>query len=162
MATNYAVAMAVGIRRQRDLDRRSVSLERLLREIEEKTNSHPRVLSRESFLKNYAPELQATGDAEFDRLIGARATHVDPASVRRDLDSLIAATEKVKHYVNKRIAHRDEKLEPKARFGDIDESLDALERLVDKYCRLVTGGATRLNPTLPSGWKRIFHIQWSD
>jgi hypothetical protein len=160
MATNYAVATAVGIRRQLDTDRRSVSFERLLREIEKMTTSGPSVLSRESFLENYRPELRPAGDAEFNRLVGPNAKQVEPLAVRRDLELLMAATEKVKHYVNKRIAHRDEGVEPAPNLGDLDDSLNALKSLVDKYCRLVTGSGPSLDVLLDPEWKSILRVPW--
>jgi len=67
MMTNHGIATGIGIRRQLDKDSRSVSLKKLLIEIEETLRRSPDLLSRSDFLLTYRPELKFAGDAEFSR-----------------------------------------------------------------------------------------------
>jgi hypothetical protein len=174
LATNYVVAATVGIRRQLDRDARSVSLVRLLTDLEETLKSveetlkeereeRPDTLSRANFLKNYRAELREAGERHYDKLVGAGEKRVDAALVRSDLDRFCAAaaTETVREFVNKRAAHWDEDADdPKVSLGEVDAALDILSALVDKYWRLLTGSGGTVGPKLSPEWKGVFTVPW--
>lgn len=161
MATNYAVATAIGIRRQLDSDRRSVSLARLLSAVAGTLCKRPALLSRAGFIRNYRRELRIVGDAEFDRLVGQSASRVEPSFVCRDLQRLQIETESVRRSANKRAAHWDRRAVPKSKLGELDKSLDLLVELVDKYARLMNGTSSSVEVgPLPPDWKRIFKVSW--
>ena len=89
LATNYVVAATVGIRRQLDRDPRSVSIVRLLTEVEAALEERPDILSRANFAKNYRPELREAAERQYDKLVGAGEQRVDAAFVGLDLESLL-------------------------------------------------------------------------
>ncbi len=160
IATNYGVTTAIGIRRQLDLDKRSVSLKGLLLQIKAELVCHPDLLSRQKFVTNYPPELVSVAQREFDRLVGIGETRVGVAYVQRDLDHLDAITQPIKHFANKRVAHRDMGDVEKRRLGELDDCLQALGDMADRYPRILTGSGSTVVPELPPDWKSVFRIPW--
>jgi len=163
LATNYVVAATVGIRRQLDRDPRSVSMVRLLTEVEVTLEERPDILSRANFVKNYHPALREAAERHYDELVGAGEQRVDVAFVRSDLDRFCAAvaTETIREFVNKRAAHWDEIADdPKVKLGEVDTALDVLSGLVDKYSLLLTGSGGTIEPQLLPGWKGVFTMPW--
>jgi len=159
--TNHNVATAVGIRRQLDKDSRSVSLKKLLIEIEATLRRSPDLLSRSDFLLNFWPgEHRSHGDAQFSKLVGDHATRVEPAYVRQDIERLTEVTEKIEHYVNKRIAHRDAQEIERRKLGELDKCLGLLEEIVDRYACLLNGEETSVSPELLPVWKSVFKVAW--
>ena len=96
--------------------------------------------------------------------MGNGVQRVDAALVHGDLESFskAASAETIKFFVNKRAAHWDEKVDPRVRLGDVDEALNILQELVDKYTRLLTGSGSAVGPALSPDWKAIFKIPWID
>lgn len=161
IATNHGIATAVGIRRQLDKDSRSVSLKKLLIEIEATLHTSPELLSRANFLRHFRPELESRADAQFSELVGANTTRVESAYVERDIKRLNEVTEKMERYVNKRIAHRDAQEIERRKLGELDECLGLLEEIVDRYTRLLTGSGSSVTPELPPDWKSVFKVAWA-
>lgn len=160
VTTNHGVATAVGIRRQLDKDRRSISLKRLLIEIEATLHRNPELLSRAHFLRHFRPELESRAHAQFSELVAANATRVESTYVRRDIERLNKITEKMERYVNKRIAHRDAQETEKRKLGELDECLVLLQEMVDRYTRLLTGYGSSVSPELPPDWKSVLKVAW--
>lgn len=160
MATNYAVATAIGIRRQIDVDSRSVSMKGLLLHVKAELACRSDLLSRENFIANYRPELASVADSEFDRLVGGTESRVEVPYIQRDLDKLDTVTAGVKHFANKRIAHRDAKGIEKRKLGELDDCLEVLAEMVDRYARIMAGSGSDVLPDLPSDWKCVFETAW--
>jgi len=145
-----------------DRDSRSASLYILLKDIKE----NPEILSRE----RYTGLFKDTGFAndyfyineQFDRLVGKGKNYIDPDDVDKDIQSLekIRANELIT-YVNKTIAHLDKKkIEKVPRIKDLDDSIDLLEELVQKYYGIFYAGGISLLPIPQIPWKDIFKISW--
>jgi hypothetical protein len=160
MATNYFVATSIGIRRQLDIDDRSMSFIRLLKAIEAALHERPSVLSRAGFIENYRPELRPVAEKQFDKLVGEGAGRVEATFVHRDIEALECVTRKVKRFANKRIAHWDNRSIANLRLEELDDCLKLLGELVDKYARLLTGTASTVHPEVLSDWKQIFKVAW--
>jgi hypothetical protein len=160
MATNYGNATTMGIRRQIDLDSRSVSVMRLLLQIRDELVHHPDILSREKFVRNYPPQLRWAGEKEFDRLVGVGEPRIEPAFVQRDLDNLSAVTEGVRRFANRRIAHRDAREIEKRKFGELDRCVEVLAATGDRYARILTGSGSGIRPDLPEDWLSVFKKAW--
>jgi len=160
MATNYAVATAIGIRRQTDMDRRSVSLRRFLDHIKAELASRLDLLSRKSFVANYRPEFGSVDHREFDRLVGVKKSWVEAAYVHRDIDKVDTVTAGVKHFANRRIAHRDARGIEKRKLGELDDCLAAFAEVIERYTRILTGSGSGFLPTLPPEWKCVFRTAW--
>jgi hypothetical protein len=156
----YASSMTVAVRKQSDNSRDSVSYRRLLEDIK----AHPEVISRTRFKQrfvdgNYREHL---ADLDFDRYVGAGREHIDPAVVQSEIDELEAKTAKIRHYVNKRVAHHDKK-EFKAipQYSDLDEAIDYIGSLYKRYFLIFRCLDPReLLPHWGYDWKGVFRHPW--
>ncbi len=160
MGSMYAAAMSVAIRRLVDKGPNSISFMRLLCEVLE----HPVVLSRarykSRFVNSQSPEDYQ--DRDFDRQVGRGRDYIDPATVSSQIQTLKLKTDGLRKYVNKRVAHYDEK-EFKAvpKFQDVDDAIDCLDHLLTRYLLLVRAVYQRTAlPTPTYDWKEIFRHPW--
>ncbi len=162
MAQAYAYTVAIGVRRHLDYDNRSYSLVRLLKEVMRK----PETLSRKRYVSMYSsqdPNLaKRVANREFDKLVGVPGNlHVDIARVYADLQRFKTMAEKLKPFVNKRIAHFDRK-GPKTipTFRDLDDSVEIMKCLVEKYSWLFRCKCGDITPVLVDDWRAIFREPW--
>jgi AbiU2 len=158
-ARNYAAAQTIAVRRHVDRDPRSVTMIRLLSAIRDS----PEVLSRQRLVSRYPWGIQHLGDRQFDDWAGSDATHVDLAMVTTDIDKLIASTESIQHYVNKHIAHLDEKRVSAAvpTFDDLDNAIDTLFELFRKYALMLTGHDRAVMEPVPQyDWLAPLRMPW--
>lgn len=119
MGSVYANDAVIGVRRQVDPDKRSISFARLLAEIRD----NPQVLSRSRFVALYKSN-PSRGHRDFDGFAGQGNAHVDPAKVDDDLDQLKQQTQNLKKYANRRVAHFDHRaLKTPPTFQELDECL---------------------------------------
>lgn len=115
LAEDYATTAAVAVRRQADRGDRSgkrpvVSLECLLSEIA----ANPGVLTREWFVRQYVRgkpaitrmDFQRMGERDFDNFASRTFKQISVSKVLSDRMRLRRAAARLRHYVNKRIAHR--------------------------------------------------------
>jgi hypothetical protein len=96
IASIYEDSALMAVRRQVDMDGRSMSLARLLKEI----IGCPQVLSRERFVELFvsrdSPASKGAAHSEFDRLVGPGADHIDSDTVQAELDDLRERTKGTK------------------------------------------------------------------
>lgn len=158
---NYLYNAAIGVRRFVDKDTRSVSLYLLLMDIKE----NPEILSRERYTvlfkdSGFADDYNYINQC-FDKLVGEGKDHIDPADVEGDIKRLIKITEVLRTYVNKTVAHFDkEKLKKLPKIKDLDDSIDLLVELVQKYFAIFHAGSIDLQPVPQLPWKNIFKVPW--
>ena len=158
---NYLRNAAIGVRRFLDKDTRSVSLYLLLKDIRE----NHEILSRERYTAlfkgtRYADDFDYI-NIGFDELVGEGKEHIEPADVEDDIKKLVARTEVLNTYVNKTVAHLDkEKLEKLPTVKDLDDSIDLIVKLVQKYHAIFHGETTILQPVPQRPWKNIFNVVW--
>jgi hypothetical protein len=134
----WGVATSARLRALADPDTNTKSLRTLL----DKVRRHPEVFTRERYVamagSNDSPTRERS-NREFDEHFGAGAA-VEPARVERDIAALDAAMEKVRPFVDKRIAHLDPGwTEMRLQYGPIYEALDVLDDLMRKYVLLFRG-----------------------
>lgn len=162
MVSVFAHSAVVGVRRQAALDDQSVSLRRLLVELQK----YPHLVTREyhrSLFKDKSTRVQQLVDRAYDNYVGPGCTELDPARIQKDIDLLTAASRKIHHYTNRVVAHYDEKglRQPVPTFHDLSNCLLEMDELVLKYLELMKGEAkTTLLPTFLYDWKSIFRIPW--
>jgi hypothetical protein len=162
MVSVFAHSAAVGMRRQADLDDQSVSLHRLLVELQK----YPHLVTREyhrNLYKNGSARVQPLVDIAFDNYVGPGCTQLDPARIQKDIDLLGVASKKIHHYTDRIVAHYDQKglKQPVPTFHDLSNCLLEMDELVLKYSELMKGEAkTTLLPTFMYDWKSIFRIPW--
>lgn len=159
---NYLYNAAMGVRRFVDKDQRSISLYLLLKDI----IKNPEILSRE----RYVALFKETGFADdydyinqdFDKLVGKGENHLDPGDLEKDIQQLLERTKVLTTYVNKTVAHLDkEKLEKLPTIKDLDDSIDLLVKLVQKYYAIFNAEGIDLQAPVPQRpWKNIFKVPW--
>jgi hypothetical protein len=162
LAVWYASAMSVAVRKQADNDKDSISYQRLLEGIK----ANPTVISRERFKKNFVNGWnysEADANEGFDQLIGSGRQYIDPTIVDREINELGTKTDKLSHYVNKRIAHHDKKdFTAIPRFSDLHEAIDYLGTLHKKYYMVFRCFSTDLLTVWQYDWKSVFLYPWID
>jgi|ERR1044072_171542 hypothetical protein len=162
MASWYSSALAVAVRKQADNDRNSISYRRLLEGIK----ANPTVISRARFKKNFVDGWNYTesdADDGFDQIIGVGRQHIDPVVVDIEIKELETKTDKLRHYVNKRIAHHDkEDFTAIPKFSDLSESIDYLGDIHQRYYLIFRCFSTELLPVWQYDWKSVFRYPWID
>jgi HEPN superfamily AbiU2-like protein len=168
LAENYASTAAVAVRRQADRSRARpvVSLERLLTEIA----ANPGALTREWFVRQYVrgrpamtrEDFRERGERDFDGFAGRRAKRVSPRRIRSDRAKLRRAAARLRHYVNKRIAHRALRgYSRAATYGDLNGAIDELGRLLARYWLLLNqGGMVSVEPVIQEDWESALRVPW--
>jgi hypothetical protein len=160
MTTQYQVTASVGVRRQLDVREDSISLARLLTQVQK----HPDILTRDrhvaAFTERGYPE--EAGNDSFDELAGDGEPRIQPDAVAVELNDFRAKGERIRVHTNKRIAHTDaDDLAELPTNADLEASLECMERLVKRYVLLLRGDSYgRLVPTFAYDWKAIFYHPW--
>jgi AbiU2 len=160
LSRNYGLASAAAVRRLTDNRTDSVSLVRLLSEI----SQDPGVVNRKSFLSLYQKGMRNLANQKFDELTGNHKAQSLPKNrVDRDLREVRRISTRLRRFVNKRLAHLDQKssLRTLPTFNDLHSVVKTLERIGSKYRFLLTGIETHENP-LPLNWDSIFLEPWKD
>lgn len=160
MGNVYAASAVIGVRRQLDMDKRSISFARLFDEI----IKNPQVISRERFTALYKGSVvpKSYAHRDFDRFSGPGGSHVNPELVKVDLSVLEQKAEGIRKFANKRIAHFDKsEFRQVPTYVELDECLDYLEELLKKYLLLFRAeGDLRIVPTWQYDWQQIFRLPW--
>lgn len=153
----YVAYMAIGIRRQIKVDKDSISLLRLLNEISE----NPKILSREYYVELYKSSPKEFAHRDFDRFCGDYRDHISPDMVKSDIKALKEIVFKVETFADRRIAHHDTRCPELPRFSDLDESLDKIGEMYQKYHLALTAECiASLTPVVQYDWKEIFTVPW--
>jgi len=154
----YVHDMTIVIRRLVDWDKRTVSLIRLMREIED----HPEVITRRRFVAGYRGWLKRLGHKDFERFAQRAANQIDPRVIRRHRRELVAAQRRLREFVNRHVAHRSRRpLRRLPTYAELDACLDLLERLAKDYTLLLEqSGLSRVVPIIQYDWKRPFQFPW--
>lgn len=159
MQSAYVNDLTVAIRRLVDWDKRSISLVRLMQEIE----NHPEVITRKRFLARYDdghPRDLAQGD--FERFAKPGAAQIDPEVIRGHRRELVEAQRRLRQFVNRHVAHRDRHpMRHLPTFLELDACIDLLERLVKVYALLLEQvGLAEVVPVIQYDWKSPFRVAW--
>ena len=160
MCQNYVVTVSVGIRSFTDQHAKSHSLWRMLYEILE----NPGSIDRQTHARMYvvAPGAEY-GHLTFDKVVGHNCQILSQRAVRTDLRKIEDASERVRLFVNKRIAHRNPpgKIRRLPRFNELDASLDALDQVLCKYNLLLTAqGMESMHATRQYNWQQVLWEPW--
>lgn len=166
LAANYASTAAVGVRRQADRRRDVISLERLLTEIA----GNQGVLTRAWFVSQYGRDrpltqrrdFQRFGERDFNKFAGPTSPRISKSRILSDRRKLRRAAARVRHYVNKRLAHRALRgYRGPATFEDLNAAIDVLGRLLQRYSLLLNqAGMISIEPVIQGNWEAIFRVPW--
>jgi len=159
MGNVYATTTVIGIRRQLDTDKDSVSFARLLKEIQENSE----VLSRDRYVALHEGSVIPVqiASSHFDRFAGAGYPYVNSARVDLDLCILKQKAAGIRKFANKRIAHFDRSdFANLPTYAELDDCLDYLEDLLKKYLALFRAEMHSIIPVWQFDWKAIFRVPW--
>lgn len=165
MATNYAWAVALGVRRQADSDSDVISMARLLADLED----HAPILTRDWFVRAYVSRPPADrhhflepAHRAFDQFAARKESYVSIKRIQVDRKRLEKVAWRVTRWVNRRLAHQS--MRP---LGVRGVSLRTVYGAIDELGRLYTRCALLLNqassgplPTLLGDWEKPFRIPW--
>jgi hypothetical protein len=157
---NYLCSVSLGVRRLRDIDKRSISLFRLIEDILE----HPQVINRDYFISEYPRQLRERGIADdvFNKFANKGEKTLSISKLKRDLNRLKRNTNMVKTFADKWIAHSDinRKKFKIPTYENIANVLNSIDGLYCKYYLLLTRrGMNTCKPALP-GWKQPLKKAW--
>lgn len=154
----YFAYVIMGIRRQINPDKDSISFVGLLQEIVEM----PCVLSRERFVGLYERDAQFEANHDFAQFAREDADYIDPDLVQQDLDKLKELGSAVKDFADRQIAHYDKRSAKKVpSFGELDDCIDYLADLTKKYWLLFNAKALDLLVMpIVDNWEEIFRQPW--
>ncbi len=160
MGNVYATTAAMGVRRQLDERKDSVSLARLLGDMDSKAN----ILSRGRYIALWGEDsvTQALANRKFDKLAGKGQLHVPRGQLAADLSNLKSKARNIKKYATKLVAHADKsRLKQLPTYRDLNDCLDHIEELTKKCFRLLRAVDQRkIVPMWLDDWKEIFHHAW--
>ncbi|MEK6676844.1 MAG: hypothetical protein AABZ47_14465 [Planctomycetota bacterium] len=157
---NYCIATWIGIRRLMDEDRRSISVIRLLNDIEKNAD----YLTKESYVRRYPLHSRKAGEQSFDRNAGNRVDRLPVTVPQTDRDDLKKRLHRLERFITKRIAHYDIGSDRRAipSMATVDSALDRLDKILMKYMLLIKGSApqTAGAESWTFNWTDIFHVPW--
>jgi RNA polymerase sigma factor (sigma-70 family) len=154
---NYASSALLGIRRQLDVDSKAVSLANLLCDL----IRNPAVLTRPVFLgfwlqghfmretkrsRGSSRQVQLiilnefalpAWNQSFDRFAGPDRVLLDKALLGRDLKLLRSTCTELERFATKRLAHFDSQAPGRPTYLKIDQALDVIDSLLEKYNNLL-------------------------
>ncbi len=163
MCTNYVVTASIGIRSFTDQSKGVRSLWRMLFEMLE----HPGVLSRSAHVALYkkaaiSPHFDLA-NISFNNIAGKGRTSVSQQAIRTDLRALEDSSERVRRFVNKRIAHRtpQNELRRLPKFHELDQAMDTIDRIFCKYNLILTAKYMETaHATRQDNWKVVLYEAW--
>lgn len=161
MCRNYVVAQTVGIRSLVDQSRGSHSLWRLLFEVLE----HPGILDRGMHVRMYrsSPLGEELGHMSFNAVAGRGSKCLSQRATRTELRRIENVSERVRRFVNKRVAHRTNPGEIRRlpTFDEIDAALTTLDEVFCKYNLLLTAeGMSTCHATRQYEWRQVLLEPW--
>ena len=163
LGRTYVAYASMGIRRQLKIDRKSISLSRLLTEMARRSDLLSRAYYTGLYRNIYSnPVILAQADRHFDALAGNGNAHISTDSIQKDIELLANAGKKVEEYADRRIAHFD-KRKPTSipRFSELDKAIDILDALYVKYHLICHAEKfATLMPVYQYDWKQIFYVPW--
>jgi hypothetical protein len=155
---SYIEAGCVGLRRQLDQDKRSVSLRNVLKDLkrEAKSITQDQFVGFIAFAPNSAfhnPTKYKIAQMDFTKLFGT--LHLDGSIVQSDVNLLLKEGDSIKELVNKEIAHLDRTgmRNPKPSGHHFEKCLNHLEQVTRKYFYLLMG---EHSPPLRTGFEEGF------
>ena len=103
------------------------------------------------------------GHITFDNVVGRGRLSLSAQAVRSDLRKLEDTSERVRRFINKRVAHRNSpgKIRRLPKFNELDAALDTLDNLLCKYNLLLTAqGGESMHATRQYNWRSVLWEPW--
>ena len=166
--SSYFQRQVMAIRRQVKINRESISLVRLLKDIAE----HDIHITRQDFLRDYVnPHLNQAFSRRtnreasklFDSLAGRGRSHVSGVTVRKDIERLKRAASRLERYADKWVAHSDRKRRwPRLSFKELNKALDVFLGTWHRYHNIAWRGPVSMDPASMMGteWEKVLTVPW--
>ncbi len=167
----YIEAQVMAIRRQADDDRRTLSLRRLIGQLEE----HRRKFTRAWYVRRWvgdrnpnAEDMRDRLDATFHLDAANRAfdaftdslgdEHLGGRRLQEDRDRLVELTDAVTRYANATVAHVERApSDTQVTYAEFHRALDHLGEMLKRYYLLINqGGLVSTTPTIQRDWRGPF------
>src|SRR6266496_795237 len=155
---SYIRSQGFAIRRQVEVRDDVVSLGRLL----DRIAKAPNVLSRDRYLAALHTDTPALGNEFFDSLTTPGAKTISPEVPREHLERLRQATANIKTWIDKEVAHYDQRtgeFSEGLTFGDVHRAIDLIFETTNHYNQLLLGSTTAGSVTMPP-WEAVFTVAW--
>lgn len=169
LGRSFVDSLVLGVRRQLDTSRHSISLHKLMLEL----GQPPLVLTRDYFMQFWTIKsdpwdnriTMEKGEDTFNELVGVGKAHVERKHIHADISILKSKSKLIIDYANHHLAHYSDRppLPAYPRLDDLSEALESIHTLIRKYYTLLTG--TILNKATPiflDNWKQVFTFPWID
>lgn len=157
----YGVQAAVGIRRHVKVDDDSISLMKLLKQIETCAEQ----FTYDFYLECYPPdESHPIGRGVWQKLTFGKFSDngkvISKKKIQDNIQELSLIGEKVTVFVDRGIAHLDKRgTENTVTYNDLSDCLDILNKIACKYIGLLTAeGYASLKPVIQFNWEKIFTV----
>lgn len=151
---NYARSMGSAIRRQVDVREDVVSLGRLI----DRVWKYPTALTRERYRRTQGLDDVRMVDEWFRELAGT-GDYINPEIPAADMERLRQDTATVRNWVNKAVAHTDQRERDAPSLAQIDDAIDSVVELFRKYYALVVG-ASMIPNVVMTPWPVVFRVAW--
>ena len=161
MCNNYIDSFAIRTRAYVDQSKGSHSLWRLL--FENLENPGAINITTHANLYRNTPYGAEFGRTCFKNCIGKNATVLSSHAIRRDLRALEDTSERLRRFVNKRVAHRNRlgAIRKIPTFNDVDNSLAVIDRIFCKYNLLLSAsGMDSCRATAQYDWRHVLWHPW--
>ena len=154
---NYASSVALHIRRQLDMDSDSISIKRLLTEIQ----NDPQILTKEWHRSLYKTLGPSYADKDFEDIAG-QGEFFDPNIAKEDIEKLDTLGEHIEKYATRRLAHNSNRpIQTDPTYNDLTNFINEFEQIMKKYILLLTAsGYESLLPVWQYDWAEIFTKPW--
>ncbi|NQS88685.1 hypothetical protein HQ584_02700 [Patescibacteria group bacterium] len=157
---NYAISAAACIRRHERISRDSISLMKLLDQIKKCADQFTYNLYLEYYpLNPVDPPWHVWQKLTFMNF-SDDGKIISEEKIDQDMKEIENIAGKVSNFADRVISHLDPRgIEEKITYGDLDSSLELLNKISCKYITLITSaGYVTLKPTIQTNWKRIFTV----
>ncbi len=158
----YEETQLTAIRRLVKNNKDSISMIRLISQIKD----YPSVLSRTRYKDLYRnahlPESYVNEQFEVFAGKGKNRDIINPEIFIKDFDELKQKATKIETMVDKRVAHFDQDQTSYIRptYKEMDECIDLIENLIQKYFLIFRAGNIDRIPDLGNDWRAIFKEPW--
>ena len=157
MREYFGVWLAMALRREIDGGSDSVSLRRLLEEMER----HAPSLTEAQLRRLWDDPSGRFTSRTFPNYADPSGTHLDPAVPRAHVEQLVATSDALRLFVNRNLAHRSRRENvPPPTFDELHVLADTCETIAKPYVMLLTGAAYSFSPVEQFEWIDIFDFPW--
>lgn len=160
MISSYVESAALSIRRQVE-KKDAISIGRILDEL----TRFPQVMTLNDHASLYDNDRNGRYFARetYSHFARDGRMELDVDLLLADASLLSSKCRLIKHYADRRIAHYDSrgvKMQTPT-FKDLDESIDCIKTLSEKYYLLIEAVSTDLMPVFQYDWTQVFNVPWT-